>query len=244
MMQFATTRAIGVTMMAKPVHRVLGMSASANFLRQQPQGVVLASSCRRCRWFSNNKGDENESPSSAEQHALFQQQMEELKAEREALFGFTEQDQNGWSNAGSGHKHDASFLEMINQARREQNDVDTAGGASNGDSDTTESDYTSLSIQQSQPQQSKQASNPVYDDDDDNNNSDPPTLTHLTADGKDVHMVDVGSKNVTKRVAVAESKVVFPPQVLQAFSSTTDEMVGPKGPIFATAKIAGIMAAK
>jgi len=51
-------------------------------------------------------------------------------------------------------------------------------------------------------------------------------------------------KDVTRRVAVAESKVVFPPEVLEAFSANTNEMVGPKGPIFATAKIAGIMAAK
>ena len=66
-------------------------------------------------------------------------------------------------------------------------------------------------------------------------------------------MVDVGSKDVTKRVAKAQTKVIFPPEVIDALSSynnnneaanDTEELIGPKGPIFATAKVAGIMAAK
>jgi len=70
-------------------------------------------------------------------------------------------------------------------------------------------------------------------------------------------MVDVGHKVVTPRTAHARSEVWLPPEVLEAFlpgaastnnNTTTNlsfgELVGPKGPIFATAKIAGIMAAK
>ena len=47
-------------------------------------------------------------------------------------------------------------------------------------------------------------------------------------------------------MAKARTHVIFPPEVVEAFSSHdgTNEMVGPKGPIFATAKTAGIMAAK
>jgi len=64
-------------------------------------------------------------------------------------------------------------------------------------------------------------------------------------------MVDVGRKSPSRRVAVARSTVVFPPEVLSAFRLDDEgrgvgntEMIGPKGPIFETAKIAGIMGAK
>ncbi|KAG7371623.1 molybdenum cofactor biosynthesis protein C [Nitzschia inconspicua] len=83
-------------------------------------------------------------------------------------------------------------------------------------------------------------------------------INNVSSDGNSVQMVDVGNKAVTQRTAHAQSKVILPGAVLQAFSltpplqSTTttstskvqNELIGPKGPIFATAKIAGIMAAK
>ena len=69
-------------------------------------------------------------------------------------------------------------------------------------------------------------------------------FTHLSEDGAEISMVDVGHKEITQRVARAQSKVVFPPEVMSAFSIVGDELVGPKGPIFTTAKLAGIMAAK
>lgn len=172
--------------------------------------------------------DDSSSPSGAELHALYEEQMEELKIEREALFGFTDEDRDAWGSTSSGHKHDASFLDMVEQARREQQlqqeDSEATGGS------RIAPDLSTLSQQSLNP--------PLAD------KINHQTLTHLSGDGKDVNMVDVGDKSVTKRVAVAESKVVFPPEVLEAFSTQPDEMVGPKGPIFATAKIAGIMAAK
>lgn len=69
-------------------------------------------------------------------------------------------------------------------------------------------------------------------------------FTHLSADGADIAMVDVGHKDVTHRVARAQSRVVFPPEVMSAFEVVGGELIGPKGPIFTTAKLAGIMAAK
>lgn len=58
-------------------------------------------------------------------------------------------------------------------------------------------------------------------------------------------MVDVGSKVPTQRNAKARSKVLLPPEVMVAFSiSEGGDLVGPKGPIFSTAKLAGIMASK
>jgi len=53
-------------------------------------------------------------------------------------------------------------------------------------------------------------------------------------------MVDISDKQVTHRVADAEGKVVFSPKAFKVFL----KQGSPKGDIFETAKIAGIMAAK
>lgn len=66
-------------------------------------------------------------------------------------------------------------------------------------------------------------------------------LTHID-DRNRPTMVDVGDKAVTRREATARSIVVLPPEVLAALDS--DEIASKKGPVFATAIIAGVMAAK
>ncbi|MEE4247884.1 MAG: hypothetical protein V2I33_21005, partial [Kangiellaceae bacterium] len=58
--------------------------------------------------------------SDADQRALYIQQMEDMQAEREALFGFTPHDHDAWGNNAAEHKHDADFMEMIDQARQQQ----------------------------------------------------------------------------------------------------------------------------
>ena len=55
-------------------------------------------------------------------------------------------------------------------------------------------------------------------------------------------MVDVGDKAVTAREAHARAVVVLPREVLAALEG--DEIQSKKGPVFATAIIAGVMAAK
>lgn len=55
-------------------------------------------------------------------------------------------------------------------------------------------------------------------------------------------MVDVSGKAVSQRNAHARSSVRLPAPVLAAIEG--DEIVGKKGPVFATAIIAGVMAAK
>lgn len=55
-------------------------------------------------------------------------------------------------------------------------------------------------------------------------------------------MVDVGAKAVTTREAHARSVVVLPQEVLAALAG--DDIQSKKGPVFATAIIAGVMAAK
>jgi len=56
-------------------------------------------------------------------------------------------------------------------------------------------------------------------------------------------MVDVSDKTITKRTAVARSIVQLPPNVIQLFKEG-DIITPKKGPVFATAIIAGTMAAK
>jgi cyclic pyranopterin phosphate synthase len=66
-----------------------------------------------------------------------------------------------------------------------------------------------------------------------------PKPTHLDAEGK-AHMVDVGGKNATARVAVAEAIVRMKPATRKAVLG--GEL--PKGDAIAVARIAGIQAAK
>lgn len=69
-------------------------------------------------------------------------------------------------------------------------------------------------------------------------------FTHLNPHQNTISMVDVGNKLPTRRIAKAQSTVTFPPEVMSAFQHSQNEMVGPKGPIFETARLAGIMGAK
>ncbi len=69
--------------------------------------------------------------------------------------------------------------------------------------------------------------------------SDAPRLTHLDASGA-AHMVDVGDKAQTTRTAVAEGFVRMKPETLALIR----DGLAKKGDVVATARIAGIMAAK
>ena len=64
-------------------------------------------------------------------------------------------------------------------------------------------------------------------------------LTHLSMTGE-ANMVDVSAKDVTERVAVAEGRIVMQAETLALALSGNAK----KGDVFATARIAGIMAAK
>jgi cyclic pyranopterin phosphate synthase len=67
----------------------------------------------------------------------------------------------------------------------------------------------------------------------------PNQLTHLDVHGQ-AHMVDVGEKKDTVREAIARGCVVMQPETLQLIVAGE----APKGDVLATARIAGIMAAK
>ena len=64
-------------------------------------------------------------------------------------------------------------------------------------------------------------------------------LTHLDEEGK-AHMVDVGQKTITKRVAVARGRVQMEPETLRLIR----EGAMKKGDVLTVAQIAGIQAAK
>ncbi|SCX34961.1 cyclic pyranopterin monophosphate synthase MoaC [Agrobacterium rosae] len=66
-----------------------------------------------------------------------------------------------------------------------------------------------------------------------------PKLTHIGASGE-AHMVDVGDKAETVRVAVAEGFVKMKPETLTLIRDGNAK----KGDVIGTARLAGIMAAK
>ena len=66
-------------------------------------------------------------------------------------------------------------------------------------------------------------------------------LSHVDAQGRPT-MVDVGGKAVSGRSAIAESRVQFPPAVAALLRER--QFATAKGPVFHTAIIAGVMAAK
>jgi cyclic pyranopterin phosphate synthase len=65
------------------------------------------------------------------------------------------------------------------------------------------------------------------------------SLTHLDADGS-AHMVDVGDKAPTRRIATATGRIAMSPEALAAIRNGLVK----KGDVLAVARVAGIMAAK
>jgi cyclic pyranopterin phosphate synthase len=64
-------------------------------------------------------------------------------------------------------------------------------------------------------------------------------LTHFNQEG-DAHMVDVGEKSVTHRVAIAAGRIDMQPETLELIMQGGHK----KGDVLGIARIAGIMAAK
>lgn len=67
------------------------------------------------------------------------------------------------------------------------------------------------------------------------------SFSHLDPEGNPT-MVDVGAKAVTERIAVARTTIVLDEDIVARFED--DEIHTKKGPVFQTAIIAGVMAAK
>lgn len=67
------------------------------------------------------------------------------------------------------------------------------------------------------------------------------SLTHIDQQNNPT-MVDVSDKKITKRTAIATATVVFPDEIKHYFKD--QQLVTKKGPVYHTAIIAGVMAAK
>jgi len=67
------------------------------------------------------------------------------------------------------------------------------------------------------------------------------SLTHIDKQNNPT-MVDVSGKKISKRTAVATSMVIFPENIKHYFQDK--ELITKKGPVYHTAIIAGVMAAK
>ena len=66
-------------------------------------------------------------------------------------------------------------------------------------------------------------------------------LSHID-DKNRPQMVDVGAKTATRRTAHAMALVLLPPELARLLKG--HEIIGKKGPVFQTASLAGVMAAK
>ena len=165
---------------------------------------------------------------------LTQDQMDTLHDDREAVFQFTKEEKNAWKASNFGQKVlSKELMEEIEIARQQLYEHEQQ---------QKQEFIASLSSSSPTPTTTRISNNNHHDEHHE-------SFSHITKDGTTIHMVDVGHKQVTTRMAKAQTKVILPDDVLHAFgngssSLSSGELIGPKGPIFATAKLAGIMAAK
>jgi len=179
-----------------------------------------------CRSFASDHNKDAESS-----HKMYKEQLQELQEEREALYAFSKEEIHHWSTSVSmksnNNDETATLQETIEKLQREAAYTNTNSG----------NDDVSINNEEG----GDNGSSLVMPEEDGS------AFTHLTTGGSKATMVDVGDKTVTRRTAKARTKVWFPPEVMSAFASyggTSSEVIGPKGPIFETARLAGIMGAK
>jgi len=173
--------------------------------------------------------------------------LEERLNEREARYEFSPEERAAWGESPPDPEAMKNILEQVALERQKELEYSKSASLSPSsppDGNTNSNSSKSIPAPTLSLTQQETLEHHEY-------------FSHVSVDGEGVHMVDVGHKVVTPRTAHARSEVWLPPEVLEAFlpgaastnnNTTTNlsfgELVGPKGPIFATAKIAGIMAAK
>ena len=158
-------------------------------------------------------------------YAVYKEQMEDLQAEREALFMFSDEEKLSWTN----------------------HSVTEGNSKSNNSNNSSSSEVQYRSLEDTLTHLRSLGSNEFSMNEEDDSYMVSPSspFTHLSSSGDSISMVDVGNKIATTRMAKAQCKVIFPSEVMAAFDIRNNgEMVGPKGPIFETARLAGIMGAK
>ncbi len=183
--------------------------------------------------------------------------IEEMNKDREAIYNFSKEEKNAWANTNvANHSFDPKFLEMIDKAREAKAEYErsmTEKTEEHLNTLTQESlmeiaDKGDTNLSNAHLQNGKMHNMEKKDESNDKGLRVNEYFTHLNEKGDEVSMVDVGEKEITRRIAVARTSVYFPPEVMDAFgiidSDGKSEMIGKKGPIFSTARLAGIMGAK
>jgi molybdenum cofactor biosynthesis protein MoaC len=220
----------------------------------------------RIELFGKNESIPNQSLSSSndDEPPFMEMNMtvEEMNTNREAIYAFTKEEKAAWGSSITDNPLSSEYLDAINKAREAkamyeasmQKDLEekvVAMAREEVGRQDSSIDSGSSSYEESENDSLDFDPNDVMYDKPNNNHS---YFTHLNPKGDEATMVDVGAKEITRRIAVARTTVVFPPEVMEAFdvplvdstspASGKHEMIGTKGPIFATAKLAGIMGAK
>jgi hypothetical protein len=193
-----------------------GINSPVSELDEQQQDAFFAEEIQKLEQERKELfGGNSQTGTAAPGQDTAQDHLEQMHFERESLFEFNAEEKQAWSQA------DFSSSGGKVSAQRMQEIAEARAAVERGEA---------------QPQQ--QTTNVVVQEHH-------PSFSHVSQEGDSVHMVDVGYKKVTTRMAHAQTKVILPNEVLEAFTqSGPNELVGPKGPILATAKLAGIMAAK
>ena len=193
----------------------------------------------RIELFGTNESVVSQSSSSVDSDEI-ELTVEEMNRDREAIYAFTEEEKTAWGSAGNSQPLSSEFLNAVKKARQAKEIYEKS-------MEKDVEDKMSSFVQEAVNEQQHENSVNSSENEGSINISSQP-FTHLNKQGDQVCMVDVGHKKVTRRTAVARSAVVFPPEVMDAFGITSDdgrdEMIGKKGPIFSTARLAGIMGAK
>ena len=187
------------------------------------------------------------SPSENPVHNDMETTLEDMNRDREEIYAFTHEEKTAWGSSGTDQALSGEFLDAVKKARE-------AKAVYEKSLEKGVEEKMSIIVEEAERQQLQLEESVLplkiekdgIDDAVMGNTIDQP-FTHLNEKGN-ASMVDVGKKEVTRRVAVARSSVVFPPEVMDALGITLNdgrhEMIGKKGPIFSTARLAGIMGAK
>ena len=164
-----------------------------------------------------------------EAHRLFKEQVDEMNAEREELFGFEDGEREAWGSGNEvGSRMSAEELNRVNgvlSSRGREGGEGGGGGGGRGayEDDASASFYNSFG----------------------GGGGELADMTHIGTggDGKTTFkMVDTSAKGESLRIATAEARVVLPDSVNRIFRE--EEGKTAKGNVFDVSRLAGIMGAK
>jgi hypothetical protein len=200
------------------------------------------------RWF----GDKS-NPSPSEMHSLYLEQMNEINADRDAIFGPSDPtlESQDISQLAKTYAEQTTTDDVNNPPEWNAEEAYAEREALFQFTSEEKSAWTNYSSTSSASQKMKMSQEKLMlikealaHREREEYTQQSLQFTHLSPHQDSVTMVDVGNKANTRRIAKARSVVTFPPEVMEAFVMKEKDMIGPKGPIFETARLAGIMGAK